>query len=245
MPIQSSSLFVRSSSLSKGGTELIPTTALDLPTRDTLKSSIGGNASPPRDLISDLELMPLVFSSMDNSEEYQRLYTKIGIFSILATLLLPKSLGSVRLASSNPRDRPKVDFGILSDPTDYAVARTAVRLALKMGEEMKAAGFPILRNLTFSEERQQKDINDGNDEEIDDFIRQRIRTTYHYASTCRMAPEDDAKTPGVVDDELRVYGVSGLRVCDASVFPQILSAHLQAPVAMVAERCADFILKGL
>ncbi|KAG9233101.1 GMC oxidoreductase-domain-containing protein [Amylocarpus encephaloides] len=112
-----------------------------------------------------------------------------------------------------------------------------------MGELMKAAGFPIFCNLTYPEEKQAPDLKNKNDDEIDKLIRLRMRTTYHYASTCRIAPEDDPKAPGVVDDELRVYGIANLRVCDTSVFPQIPSAHLQAPAVMVAERCADFIKK--
>ena len=76
------------------------------------------------------------------------------------------------------------------------------------------------------------------DEDLDRFIRQRIGSTYHYTSTCRMAPEEER---GVVDDELRVYGVQNLRIADASIFPVVPSAHPQAPVVMVAERCADFI----
>ena len=237
MPIQTSSLFVRSTSLSQGGRDLVAS--------PVQKTSMIRDDSSPQDLIPDVELMPLAFSALDSLEEQMSLPSNIGTFSIFATLLQPKSVGSVRLASSSPHDRPKVDFGILSDASDYAVARAAIRLSLKLGEKMKAAGFPILRNLAFPEERQQRDINCGNNEEIDKFIRRRIRTTYHYSSTCRMGLEDDSKMPGVVDDELRVHGVTGLRVCDASVFPKILSAHLQAPTAMLAERCADFILKGL
>ena len=122
----------------------------------------------------------------------------------------------------------------MRDPADFTLARKAVRLAIKLGDAMKAQGFPILRGITAP--KSEKD-----DEEIDKLIRHRARTTYHYSSTCRMAPEMDAHSPGVVDDSLRVYGVSNLRVCDASVFPQIITSHLQAPVVMVAEKCADMI----
>jgi choline dehydrogenase len=234
-PILSMSLFVRSTSLNKDGTGL----------RDEIpsKAEKGNITSRPQDNIPDIELMPIAFSAMDNLEEHQRDFSKIGVFSILATLLQPKSRGTVRLASSNPHDRPKIDFGILSNPADLTLARKAIRLSLKLGEAMKESGFPLLRNLVFPEEKQEIDMKNNNDDEMDKFIRRRARTTYHYACTCRMAPKDDAEAPGVVDDHLRVHGVRNLRVCDTSVFPKIVSAHLQAPAVMVAERCADWIKK--
>lgn len=238
IPILTLSLFVRSSSLRKDGTELIVVTSSQCVQNNNSSSSLSRNNTP------DIELMPLSTSSMDDLKEHHRLFSKIGVFSLLATLLHPKSRGSVRLSSANPHDNPKVDFGILSNPEDYIVSRTAVRLSLKLGKSMKGKGFPILGNLTFSKERQEKDIKEMSNEEIDKFIRKRIRSTYHYAGSCRMAPEHE-KAPGVVDDKLRVYGVKGLRVCDTSIFPQIISAHLQASAVMVAERCADWIKKTL
>ena len=79
------------------------------------------------------------------------------------------------------------------------------------------------------------------DADIEALVRERVETVYHPTSTCRMAPEAEG---GVVDDELRVYGVEGLRVADASIFPTIPATHLQAPTAMVASRCADFLIKA-
>jgi len=233
MPIQTLSLFGRSTALSADGTSLAPK-----------PSQNNSNKPHPQNLIPDIEIMPLATSAMDNLAEHQALFSKIGVFSLLATLLQPKSRGSVRLASSDPHSRPKVDFGILSAPEDYEIARTAVRLSLEMGQKIKETRFPLGRNLVFPEEAQANDASNGSTEELDKFIRERARTTYHYACSCRMAPENDG-IPGVVDDKLRVHGVNGLRVCDASVFPQIISSHLQAPVVMVAERCADWIKKGL
>lgn len=228
MPINNISLFVRSIILNT-----------DYAGIDNEK--LAAARSDIEDLIPDIELMPLAVTAMDDLEEHNRLFSKIGMFSILATLAKPKSRGTVRLASANPHQRPKVDFGILSDPEDYIVARASVRLSLKVAETMRASGFPLQENIVFPEDKQALDEKNGNNEEIDKFIRRRIRTIYHYSSSCRMAPEDDAKSPGVVDDQLRVYGVKGLRVCDTSIFPQIVSHHLQAPAVMVAEKCADLI----
>jgi choline dehydrogenase-like flavoprotein len=192
-------------------------------------------------MIPDIELMPTAINTIDDTDEHWRLYSKLGLCSILATAVQPKSRGTVRLASSDPHDRPKVDFGFLSNPADYTVLRKAIKLSLTMIEAMRATGFPMIRGVTFPEEKYQKDVENGNTEEMDKFIRHRARPTFHFSCTCRMASEDDPQAPGVVDDKLRVYGVSNLRVCDTSVFPQIISSHLQAPAVMIAERCADFI----
>ncbi|KAI0721777.1 GMC oxidoreductase [Fomitopsis betulina] len=80
------------------------------------------------------------------------------------------------------------------------------------------------------------------DADLDAFIRRVCQTSYHYSSTCRMAPEGDGpRTGGVLDDRLRVHGVRGLRVADSSAFPHILSTHLAAATVALAEKCAGMI----
>ena len=159
-----------------------------------------------------------------------------GIISLMPTLILPKSHGSIRLATSNPRARPEVDLGYFSNPEDYDPLRKGVRLALRVAGEVRKQGYPL------------KDLivpAGDSDEEIDQFIGQSIRTCFHYTSTCRMGPGAYGNHPSVVDTKLRVHGVQGLRVCDASVFPEIITAHTMAPVVMVAERCAEFLKEAV
>ncbi|KAL9013969.1 MAG: hypothetical protein Q9173_001367 [Seirophora scorigena] len=223
LPIQVLSLFVRSPSL-------------DDETARPIAGAMDENKGTNSKLrLPDLEIMPLATSAMDDLEEHQRYFSKIGVFSLLASVLRPQSRGTVRLASSDPSDRPKIDLGFLSDPMDLALARKAVRLALNLGDAMKAQGFPLLRGVSVP------DPDRSGQDGIDRFIRHRARTTYHYSSTCRMASEFDPQAPGVVDDSLRVHGIRNVRVCDASIFPQILACHLMAPVVMVAEKCASMI----
>ncbi|KAI4148035.1 MAG: hypothetical protein LQ341_001679 [Variospora aurantia] len=225
LPIQVLSLFVRTSSLEKETSILI--------------HEMERNKKDETDLetrLPDIEVMPLATSAVDDLEEHERHFSKIGVFSLLTTLLRPKSRGTVRLRSPSPHDRPKVDLDLLSDPEDFALARKAVRLALRLGDAIKAKDFPLLRGVSVP-------LSDHSVEDMDKFIRHRARTTYHYSSTCRMASEHDAQAPGVVDESLRVHGTLNLRVCDASVFPQILACHLMAPVVMVAEKCANMIQK--
>jgi choline dehydrogenase len=222
MPIQSTSLFVRSSSLD-AESNFVP-------------NASKYNPKTPQNFVPDIELMPIAFSALDDFEEYKADFSKLGIFTFFSTILQPKSRGTVRLAFSSPHDRPKVDFNFLSHHSDLTIARAAVRLSLKLGAATKASGFPLMGGVV---------VPDGEgDEEVDRFVKRRCRSALHYGCTCRMAGEFDEVAPGVVDDELRVHGVRGVRVADASVFPKIISTHLQAAVVMVAEKCADIIMES-
>ncbi|TFK53948.1 alcohol oxidase [Heliocybe sulcata] len=175
--------------------------------------------------IPDIEIKPIALNAYNNTQ-------KIGVVTLLTCLVTPKSLGSVRLASHNPRDHPIVDLDFLNDPRDYVPLRKGVKLSMRLGQEIGVQGYPLKPlGVPASQE----------DHDVDHFIRTGARTCYHYASTCRMGPETEDKLPGVGDDELRVHGIQNLRVCDASVFPEIIAAHTMAPVVAVAEKCADLI----
>lgn len=159
-----------------------------------------------------------------------------GVFSFLCVLLHPKSKGNLRLTSAKPDAPLKIDLKYLSNREDLLPLRASLRLALRIGEHMRARGYPI--------EDWKSEMPQGEDDEsLDKFIRWRNRSTYHYSSTCRMGPREDVPDGGaVVDAQLKVFGINGLRVADSSVFPWVLGAHLQAPTVMVAEKCADMIL---
>jgi len=180
--------------------------------------------------IPDTEIMFLPVNPTDKT--FDGLAKSYGAFCYLCTILRPESVGSVRLASLNPRDCPISDLGTLSNSNDRIPMRKALRLALAMSKSLRDAGYPF-EDLQVPESQ--------TDEDLDTFMQTNIMTTYHYSSTCRMAGETDM---GVVDDELRVHGVNGLRIADASIFPKIPACHLQAPVVMVAERCVKFVTDG-
>lgn len=151
-------------------------------------------------------------------------------------LLHPESRGSVRIKSSNPDDPVECDPNFLASPEDWKVLRASIRLSLAIAAQMRAQGYPI------------DDLFvpiSSSDADIDTHIKTWSHTTYHYSSTCRMAPEDDHFSPGVVDDELRVYGVRKLRIADSSVFPVIPRTHLQAPAVMVGLKCAELIMADM
>lgn len=181
-----------------------------------------------REAFPDIEIMPIPLETTYVTSQKSQ-----GFFSFICVPLQPKSSGTIELHSHNPRASPKVDLGFFTDAADFETARKALRLALKLGDKMRANGYQMEDHLVPAGD---------SDEQMDAFIREGVRTTFHYASSCRMAPEHDA-VPGVVDDELRVHGVSHLRIADASIFPDVPATHLQAPVVMVAEKCADMLKK--
>ncbi|KAI0312498.1 alcohol oxidase [Amylostereum chailletii] len=208
-------------------------TSIFVPSRLLNERSEIAAATDARDLDSavpanlpDIEIMPIAHSCSDVAVAGK------GVFSLLVALVRPQSSGSVLVASSNPRARPDVDLGFMTHPHDYEVMRKGVRLALRLGEEIRRRGYP-LQNMQVPETE--------DDADIDKFVRTHLRTSYHYASTCRMGPGSDDARPGVVDAELKVHGIRGLRVCDTSVFPEMIATHTMAPAVVVAEKCADMM----
>jgi choline dehydrogenase len=225
--------------LAKGsGLFLSPMPQLSIFALSRLIDEKGHNIPGPVDAtdpnnVPDIEIMPSPYDCRDPMYKSVLKKNNEGALSFICVPLRPRSKGTVRLASRDPRVRPACDLGTLSDPTDYIPIRAAIRLSKAIANEMQSSGYAM---------RSLHGPPDGASEaELDSFIRSDVTTTFHYSSTCRMAPEAEG---GVVNDELRVHGVEGLRIADASIFPWIPAAHLQAPVVMVAEHCADFILKA-
>ncbi|KZV65879.1 GMC oxidoreductase [Peniophora sp. CONT] len=194
------------------------------------RSEVVANSDPVLDAslpenVPDIEIMPVAYNCNDVDIPGK------GAFSLMIALLQPKSTGSVRLANRNPRARPDVELGYLTNPADYEVLRKAIKLALRLGEEMRRLGYPLKKLSVPASE---------SDTDLDAFVRECLRTSYHYTSTCRMGPANGSRA-AVVDAELRVHGVVGLRVADCSVFPDILATHTMAPAVLVGEKCADLI----
>lgn len=153
--------------------------------------------------------------------------------SINPCLLRPKSRGSVALAGADAAAPLRFDSGALREAEDIAGLLRGVKLARRI---LRA---PSMRRL-ISEELLPSPAEHADDARLEQHIRQFAKTVYHPVGTCRMGGDADA----VVDPRLRVKGVTGLRVCDASVMPSIVSGNTNAPVVMIAERCAEFMLSG-
>jgi choline dehydrogenase len=151
-------------------------------------------------------------------------------YGISPVLLYPKSRGSVRLMSADPEVAPLIDPKLLAHPDDMQRMTRAVRLCRRM---LQAPAFSKYHAREYQPGGEVK-----SDADIESFIRSTTATVFHPVGTCRMGVGADA----VVDAELKVRGVAGLRVADASVFPSLVGGNTNAPTIMVAERAADFIL---
>jgi choline dehydrogenase len=142
------------------------------------------------------------------------------------------SRGWVRLASTDPRDKPRILFNYLSHPDDWTEMRACVRLTREIFAQ---AAFDRYRG---------REIQPGahvqTDEQIDAFIRDKVESAYHPSCTCKMGGAQDPLA--VVDPETRVYGLEGLRVVDSSIMPSVTTGNLNAPTIMLAEKAADHIL---
>ena len=140
----------------------------------------------------------------------------------------PKSRGSVRLRSDDPADAPLVDPNFLAEPADLAVAVEGVRISRETLRQKALARY-IRREFA---------PGDGvGTEGLADYARSKGRTSYHPVGTCRMGGGEMA----VVDPELRVRGIDGLRICDSSVMPSLIGSNTNAATVMIAEKASDLI----
>jgi len=157
----------------------------------------------------------------------RKLHTGHG-YSIHSSIMRPKSRGAVKLADSDPRSAPLIDPNYLSHPDDIKVMLQGLKKALQI---MQSSAFDAIRgDMVYP-----LDIN--NDEQLIEFIRQTADTEYHPVGTCKMGNDPLA----VVDNELRVYAIQGLRVVDASIMPSIITGNTNAAVIAIAEKAADLI----
>ncbi|MEM1323602.1 MAG: GMC family oxidoreductase N-terminal domain-containing protein [Bacteroidota bacterium] len=152
-------------------------------------------------------------------------------FTLCAGLIRPVSRGEVKLTSANPDDAPYLDPNYLGEQADYEALYEAVQLCRKMGyteamqDWMKAEVYPG---------------KDATEADIEDYIRKSCGTYHHMVGTCKMGIDSRA----VVDPQLKVHGIAGLRVADASIMPSITSGNTNAPSIMIGEKAADMILNG-
>lgn len=152
-------------------------------------------------------------------------------FGIYLSILRPKDRGTITLRSRNPFEHPVIQPNYLAREEDLQTFIDAVKMIRQL-----AGTAPLAAILT-------REITPGSavqtDAEIAAWIRQALVTTWHYSGTCKMGVDPLA----VVNPRLQVYGVTGLRVVDASIMPEVIAGNTNAPVIMIAEKAADLILE--
>jgi 4-pyridoxate dehydrogenase len=152
-------------------------------------------------------------------------------FACRIVLLRPESRGSITLASSDPLAHPRIRQSLLSTANDWKTLRDGIALFRDLAHR------PELKPFVAREIGPGQDVT--SDAQIEAYTRRTAVTAHHPAGTCKMGVVNDPMA--VVDEGLRVRGVEGLRVVDASVFPDLVGGNINAPTIMIAERAADLI----
>ena len=160
----------------------------------------------------------------------RRIAKRRGI-TMNVNVLRSESIGSIHAKSADPAEPPAIRFNFLSSKND----RDGVLAAIRKGRELMAT--PPLKEMTGEEIAPGAHLK--TDDEILDWVRNNAETTYHPVGTCKMGTDAMA----VVDARLRVHGIAGLRVADASIMPTLTSGNTNAPTIMIGEKAADMVLK--
>jgi choline dehydrogenase len=175
---------------------------------------------------SDMEMELIIGIGDDHG---RKLHLGHG-YSAHLLLARPRSLGEVRLASPDTHVPPLIDPRYFTDPYDMPTLVKGTQIALD-----------IMGGPAFDGRRGKMLIRYERDDprQIEETLRRHADTEYHPCGTAKMGPDSDPRA--VVDPQLRVRGIDGLRIADASVMPRITSNNIHAPVIMIGERCADFV----
>ncbi len=190
-------------------------------------------AKPDIQLILVPALQSAVLRTNRRKGRRQKLWQYGHGFSIMSCLLRPESTGSVRLENNDPHNAPLVDFNAFSDPGDQDIKKlvAGLRIGRRLVETQPFQGI--------AGEEKRPGLRSQTDEELELYVRKSASTNFHPVGTCRMGPDaEDA----VVDPSLRVHGIEGLRVADASIMPQVIGGNTHSPTVMIAEKAADLIL---
>ncbi|CAG7723347.1 unnamed protein product [Allacma fusca] len=158
-------------------------------------------------------------------------------FTIVPVLLRPFSKGYIRLRSANPMHKPIINPNYLKDHRDFDILIDGLKKAIEIGNSPPFKRFQAKLHVGVLPRCPR--VQPFSDEYWDCFVRHFAQTEHHVAGTCKMGPPGDPTA--VVDPELRVYGVSGLRVVDGSIMPNVVSGNTNAPIIMIAERASDLI----
>jgi choline dehydrogenase len=173
-----------------------------------------------------VSILPFLYERVGHE---RRIARRRGI-TMNINVLRSESLGSIHIRSADPVEPPAIRFNFLSAQAD----RDGLLAAIRKGRELMATS-PV-REITGEEIAPGAHIQTDND--LLEWVRNNAETTYHPVGTCKMGIDPMA----VVDPELRVHGIDGLRIADASIMPTLTSGNTNAPCIMIGEKCAAMVL---
>ncbi len=183
---------------------------------------------------NDMQMSPILLTSEHRPTTVEipegESYTGFSV-----ALQKASSAGRITLASADPRDQPNLDYRYLVDAWDRERMRGAVRECISLAQRPPLADF-IARRVTPTDD----DL--ASDAALDAWMLANVGTQHHSSGTCKMGPASDEMA--VVDQRLRVRGLDGLRVVDASIMPDVVRANTNATTIMIAERAAEWIAEG-
>ena len=173
-----------------------------------------------------VSILPFLYERVGHE---RRIARRRGI-TMNINVLRSESTGSIHVKSADPAEPPAIRFNFLSARAD----REGLLAAIRKGRELMATS--PLKEITGEEIAPGAALQ--SDDELLDWVRNNAETTYHPVGTCKMG----ADAMAVVDNELRVHGIQGLRVADASIMPTLTSGNTNAPCIMIGEKCAEMVL---
>jgi choline dehydrogenase len=175
----------------------------------------------------DLQTCQAQFAKSSSPENTRRFSPPEASWNLFAGLVQPKSRGKIRLTGAGPTDPVDIDANFLSHPDDVKAAITAVQLAREIGNSAELRPFT------------KREIMPGplKGAELERFVRDAATTYWHQSGTAKMGTDALA----VVDGRLKVYGINGLRIADASIMPRVTTGNTQAPCVVIGERAVDIL----
>jgi choline dehydrogenase-like flavoprotein len=191
-----------------------------------VRSSLAG---PVPDI--QLHALPWSYPSPNQDAPTRHVVDKRSALTIFSTLIYPKSRGTLRLASADPAAEPLIDPGYLTEPDDTTVLLDGMEL-IRAAMSHKLVAGDVELELSPGQEHHDRNA-------LAKEVPNRATSVYHAVGTCRMGTDERA----VVDPSLRVLGIDGLRVADASVMPAITGGNTNAPAMMIGEHCASILLR--